>query len=68
MLTLIADKIVSVGLALIDEELVSVLTLIVELVSMFTWKAEKIVPISLALIAEELVSLLTLIADELHLY
>ena len=42
VLTLIADKIVSIGLALIAEELVSILTLIAELVSVLTLIADKI--------------------------
>ena len=50
VLTLRADKIVPIGLALIASELVSVLTLISELVSLFTLIADKIVPIGLALI------------------
>ena len=55
LLTLIADEIVSIGLALIDYKLVSLLTLI----------ADEIVPIGLALIDYKLVSALTLIADEI---
>ena len=43
----------SIGLALISYQLVSLLTLI----------ADKIIPIGLALIAYELVSLMTLIAE-----
>ena len=49
------EKIVPIGLALIDYKLVSVLTLI----------TDKIVPIGLALIDYKLVSVLTLIADEI---
>ena len=57
MLTLIAEEIMSIGLALIDYKLVSMLTLI----------AGKIVPIGLVLIDYKLClySVLTLIADEI---
>ena len=52
VLTLIADKIMSIGLALIAlKEFLSVLTLIAELVSVLTLIADKIVSIGLALIA-----------------
>jgi len=51
VLTLIADKIMHIGLVLIAQELVSVLTLIAGVVSMLTLIADKIMPIGLALIA-----------------
>ena len=51
VLTLRADKIVSIGLTLIAYELEPPLTLIAELVSMLTLRADKIVSIGLALIA-----------------
>ena len=54
-MTLIAHKIVPIGLALIVYKLVPVLTLI----------ADKIAPIDLALIDYKLVSVLPLIADEI---
>ena len=53
-----------IGLALIDQELVSLLTLITG--PRWNIRAEN-VPIGLAMIDEELVSALTLIADELYL-
>ena len=51
VLTLIADKIVSICLVLNASELVSLLTLIAEFVSVLTFIADEIVLIGLALIA-----------------